>query len=464
MAIDLADTPAGIIDPAALSMAQQFAFLPEIEQEGWLASITDAEAHALEYDWEYWGRPAQQMPPGAWAFWLILAGRGWGKTRTGAEAVLQKAEALGAGGRIALVARTAGDVRDTMIEGESGIMNVAPPWFRPVYEPSKRRVTFSNDAMCICFTSEKPDALRGPQFHFAWCDEVAAWQYLKETWDNLMLGLRLGLNPQVVITTTPKPIGLLRDLIADVDTVATRGTTYENLANLSPRFRKAVLSRYEGTRLGRQELMAELLEQAEGALWRREWIQPIRVTPELAKQIRRIVVAIDPAATSKDSSDETGIVAVGITEGDIDTCRGIVLADESGRYTPDGWARKALALADRLKANGIIGEANNGGEMVEHTIKTVDRNAAFKMVWASKSKQARAEPVAAYYEQGRIDHAMHKDETGEWVSYTALEDEYCGWEPNTGAASPNRLDAAVWGFTELMVDPNEVTTQKVVGV
>jgi phage terminase large subunit-like protein len=461
MTVDLTNTTA-VIDPAALSMAQRLDLIPEAERDAWLASLTDAEAYGLEHSWDFWGRPDQHLPGGAWTFWLVMAGRGWGKTRTGAEAVNAKAEALGDGGRIALVARTAGDVRDTMVEGESGILACVQPDNRPNYEPSKRRVTWPNGCVGVCFSSEKPDALRGPQSHFAWCDELAAWKYLTETWDNLMLGLRLGLNPQVVITTTPKPVKVLRDLLKDEETIATRGTTYENLNNLSGRFRKTVLSRYEGTRLGRQELMAELLDQAEGALWAREWILPVRMTEELRKTIRRIVVAIDPSASK--GGDEAGVVVAGITGGDRDKCRGIILEDISGRMTPAGWAREAVSAYDRWQADLIIGEGNNGGEMVEHTIRTVSRNVSYKMLWASKSKQARAEPVAAFYEQGRIDHIMAKNEQGVEVSLVALEDEYCGWEPNTGAPSPNRLDAAVWGLTELMVQPAEIRGQKITGV
>mgnify|MGYP005813764459 FL=1 len=382
-----------------------------------------------------------------------MAGRGFGKTRTGAQWAIETAMKRGRGGRIALVSRTPGDVRDIMIEGESGILEKSPPGFRPHYEPSKRRLTWPNGCIATTYSSFKPDQLRGAQQTDAWFDELAAWYYLQDAWDMAQFGTRLGDDPRICITTTPKPLKLLREIIGRHDTVLTTGSTYDNLHNLAPTFRDAILARYEGTSLGRQEIYAELLDEIEGALWKRAWIikrdAPQNDNGDLALQ--RIVIAIDPATTSKATSDETGIVAVGVDFNE----HGHVLADVSARYTPDGWARAALGLYNDFNADRIVAESNQGGEMVSHTIRTIDRNAAIKLVHASRSKQARAEPVAALYEQGRITHTD---------SFDALEGELVSWSPDMGDASPNRLDALVWGFTELFLLRGHVAQRKLTGV
>jgi phage terminase large subunit-like protein len=362
-------------------------------------------------------------------------GRGAGKTRSGAEWIRQRVEA-GLSKRIALVAQTPADVRDVMVEGESGLLKISPSWNMPLYEPSKRRLTWPNGAFALAFSSYEPDRLRGPQFDTAWCDELASWHYSRETWDNLMFTMRLGEEPKVAVTTTPKPIRLLRDLIDRPDCVVTRGSTYDNIQNLPPQFFQAILNRYEGTSLGRQEIYADILEEAEGALWDRDWLDRFRVR-HIPEGLQRIVIAIDPAVTSHEQSDETGIIAVGLGEHE----NIYVLEDWSGRYSPNGWASAAISLYDKLDADLIVGEVNNGGDMVEYTLRTVDSAIPYKAVHASRGKQARAEPVAALYEQGKGHHVG---------TFGELEDQLCTWEPLSSDKSPDRMDALVWAVSELV--------------
>lgn len=335
-----------------------------------------------------------------------------------------------AGCRIAIVGRTAADVRDVMIEGESGVLRINP---EINYEPSKRRLTWPNGSTATTFTADKPDQLRGPQHHFAWCDELATWRY-PETWDMLMLGLRLGQKPRALVTTTPRPIPIIRDLVErdGQDVAVVRGTTYENLDNLAPTFKSQILRKYEGTRLGRQELEAALLEDVPGALWTRRMLDDLRRD---APPFKRVVVAVDPAVTAEEGSDETGIIVCGKGEDD----KGYVIEDLSGRYTPNEWARQ-VANAYRIHgANTVIAEVNNGGDLVERNIKSADRSISVTQVRAARGKYTRAEPIAAYYEQKRIYHAG---------SFPELEDQMCTWVP--GDKSPDRVDALVWGMTELM--------------
>ena len=379
-------------------------------------------------------------PPGDWRVWLLLAGRGFGKTRSGAEFVRARIAARAAR-RIALVAPTEADARDVMVEGESGLLAIAPPDYRPVYEPSKRRVTWPNGAIATLFSAEEPERLRGPQHDLAWCDELAAWRY-PQTWDMLMFGLRLGEDPRAVVTTTPRPNQLIRALLADPKVVVTRGRTVENRAHLAPAFLAQIVRRYEGTRLGRQELDAELLEDAPGALWRRGVIEASRVAAPPA--LARVVVAIDPAAASHKDADETGIIVAGR---DADG-GGYVLADASGRYAPAEWARAAIAAYAAHRADRVVAEVNNGGEMVEATLRMVDPNVPFAAVRAARGKAARAEPVAALYEQGRVRHLG---------AFPQLEDQMCAFtadfDPDAAGYSPDRVDALVWALTELIVQP-----------
>jgi phage terminase large subunit-like protein len=388
------------------------------------------------HDWPCWARPNQLPPSTDWSFWMLLAGRGFGKTRSGAEWIVSQHKKVG---RIALVAPTAGDARDVMVDGESGILSIAPPWDKPMFTPSRRRVMWQNGCIATLYSADEPERLRGPQHEAAWCDELGSWRY-PDAWDMLMFGLRLGEKPQVVITTTPRPTKLIRDLIDNPECVVTRGSTYENRENLAPAFFTQIVRKYEGTRLGRQELEAEVLEDTPGALWSHKMIDAARHT-RLPEQ-QRIVVAIDPAVTSGEDADETGIVVAG-KAGD----QGYVLADYSGRYTPREWAQRAIAAYQEFDADRIVAEVNNGGEMVEATVRMVDPDVPFTAVRASRGKVVRAEPVAALYEQARIHHVG---------AFPALEDQMCAFTTDFDRAaagySPDRVDALVWALTELMVE------------
>jgi phage terminase large subunit-like protein len=420
--------------------ASSLASLPEPLRNKLVRSLTPEQALKIKYDWPYRARPGQLPPPGEWRVWLLLAGRGFGKTRTGAEFVRARVGARTAR-RIALVAPTAADARDVMVEGESGLLAIAPPADRPLYEPSKRRLTWSNGAIATTYSADEPERLRGPQHDFAWCDELAAWRY-PEAWDMLMFGLRLGDDPRAVVTTTPRPTKLIRALIADPKVMMTRGATAENRANLAPAFLDQIVRRYEGTRLGRQELDAELLDDMPGGLWQRGIIEATRTST--VPKFSRVVVAIDPAVSASEHADETGIIAAGRDSNG----HGYVLADASGRYAPAEWARVAIAAYGARQADRIVAEINNGGDMVEATLRMIDPNVPFNAVRAARGKVARAEPVAALYEQGRIHHIG---------TFAQLEDQMCSFtsdfDRTTAGYSPDRVDALVWAFTELLVEP-----------
>ncbi|WP_292519251.1 terminase family protein [Mesorhizobium sp.] len=426
-----------------------------------LASLTDDECESLIHDWRFLARPNQIAPDGEWQNWLVLAGRGFGKTRCGAEWAREQVKA--GASRLGLIAPTASDARDVMVEGESGILAVCwagdktiggDPLGRPSYEPSKRRLTWANGAIATLFSAEEPERLRGPQHDVLWCDELAAWKYLRETWDMAMFGLRLGDRPRTCITTTPKPLPLIKEIAKDARTVITKGSTFDNAGNLAPTFLQAIRDKYEGTRLGRQELNAEILDDLPGALWTRDEIDKHRVSafPDL----RRVVVAVDPSGTKgqSDDGDEIGIVVAG--KG-IDG-RAYVLADRTCKLSPDGWGRRAVdayygrwsQTPDKVKADRIVAERNFGGAMVEHVIKTIEPTVPYKEVTASRGKVARAEPVAALYEQGRVSHVGSMPE---------LEDQMCLIAPEgyVGEGSPDRADALVWALTELMLDGTTFT-------
>jgi phage terminase large subunit-like protein len=425
-----------VISPAPenVSLAEYISSLNENEQRQILSELTEQEADELERTWEFWARPNQLAPDGDWRVWLLLAGRGFGKTRSGAEYVRNRVES-GTCRRFALVAPTAADARDVIVEGESGIKAISPHDFYPTYEPSKRRLTWPNGAIATTYSADEPDRLRGPQHDGAWCDELASWRY-PEAWDMLMFGLRLGKDPRTVVTTTPKPTKLVKELIKDPATVITSGSTYENAANLAPTFLTRVVKKYEGTRLGRQELHAALLDDTPGALWTLLLIESarIRTTPDLI----RIVVAVDPAVTSEEDSDETGIIVAGIDA----QHHGYVIDDLSGRYSPQGWAERAVQAYHKYQADRIVAEVNNGGDMVEGTLRGIDKSVAYTGVHASRGKRVRAEPVSAFYERGEIHHVG---------VLAVLEDQLCTWVPGVSQASPDRLDALVWAFTELLL-------------
>ena len=384
-----------------------------------------------------WARPEQVEPAGEWDTWLILAGRGWGKTRTGAEWVRDIVRS-GRAGRIALVARTAADVRDVLIEGESGILAISPKGERPVWEPSRRRLTWANGAQATTYSAEEPDQLRGPQHDSAWADELAAWRY-PDAWDQLRFGLRLGDHPRVLVTTTPRPTKIIRDLMASPRTAITRGRTRDNRANLAPGVVAELERRYAGSRLGREELDGEVLDDSAGALWRWTWLDEARVSK--APDLRRIVIAVDPATTATDESDETGIIVAGIGfDG-----RGYIIEDLSGRYRPEEWAQIVARAFDRHKADVVIAEVNQGGDMVASVMRACGAaSLPVRTIHAKRGKVLRAEPVAVLYEQGRVSHVG---------ALAKLEDQLTTWDAATAKASPDRLDALVYAVTELMGAP-----------
>ncbi len=410
------------------------------------ARLTPADRKLLPFLWGIWARSDQLAPTGKWRIWLIMGGRGSGKTRSGAEWVRGMVEENRAK-RIALVAETSADARDVMVEeGPSAIMKISRPDFMPRYEPSKRRLTWPNGAVATTYSADEPNQLRGPQHDAAWADEIAVWKKQRETWDNLMFGLRLtgprGDSPRVVATTTPKNNDLILELaegrkdpdgnrIPRLDVRVTGASTYDNAANLDEGFFDEMRTRYEGTRVGRQELYAELLKDVEGALWSLANIDEHRARGDFEIECTRIVVGVDPPGSV---NTEAGIVGAGIgVDGDI-----YVLGDWSCKGLPDKWAGRSVGLYNELEANRIVAEKNFGGDMVKYTIRTVDDTVPIRVVTASRGKAIRAEPVAALYEQGRVHHLG---------SFAKLEDELTTWVP--GGKSPNRLDGLVWAISDL---------------
>ncbi len=363
-----------------------------------------------------------------------MAGRGFGKSRTGAELVRYWAES--GVERIAMIAPTAADCRDVMVEGPSGVLTGSPPWNRPEYTPSNRRLTWKNGSVATLFSADEPDRLNGPQFSRAWCDEIGVWRYARDAWDMLQMGLRMGAQPRQVVTTTPKVqnISLIKQIMNLPSTVTTTGSTFENRDNLSKSFIETILDRYENTRLGQQELYARILDDVPGALWMREDIEKHRVKKHV--NLTRIVVAIDPAVTNTEESDETGLIVAGKgVDG-----HGYVLSDNTLKASPKGWGQAAISLYDSFKADRIIAEVNNGGEMVEHVLRSIDLSVPYKAVHASRGKRVRAEPISAMYEQGKIHHVG---------IFPQLEDQMCSFTPDT-EESPDRVDALVWAMTDLM--------------
>ena len=386
-------------------------------------------------------RDKQKTPDGAWAAWLILAGRGWGKTRTGAEDVVSYA-IRNPDTITAVVAPTQGDLRRVCFAGPSGILSVVPDeclWQGRgnAYNSSVSELRLNNGSLIQGFAAMEPDRLRGPQYHRAWCDELAAWRY-PDAWDQLQFGLRLGKNPQTVVTTTPRPTVIIKSLLkrAGKDVVVTRGSTFENEDNLASTALATLKERYEGTRLGRQELYAEVLEDVDGALWSRAILEDNR-RPDYPEMVR-IIVAVDPSATKGATSDEVGMIVAGL--GKDNHC--YIFEDISGKMSPAETCVRAVNAYKLWGADRIVAEANNGGDWIEMGLRQIAPNIAYRKLHASRGKQARAEPVAALYEQRRVHHCD---------TFSIMEDEICSWEPNTGMPSPNRLDALVWAVTELML-------------
>lgn len=407
--------------------------------EGWIQRLTQAEAARLLADWSWWRRPDQCAPPGDWHVWLLMAGRGFGKTRTGAEWVRELAE-KNAGARIALVAASLHEARQVMVEGESGLLAIAAPKMRPVYESSLRRVTWPNGAVATLYSAAEPESLRGPEHMAAWCDEIAKWPQGENAWDNMMLTMRIGARPQVVATTTPRGVALVRRLMAEDGVVVTRGATGANRLNLSARWLATMERLYQGTRLGRQELSGEMLEDVEGALWSRAGMEAARVEPDVAAKPLRVVIGVDPPATSH--GDACGIVAAGLLRDG----RLAVLEDASvEKAAPAIWAQAVAAAAARWSAERIVAESNMGGEMVLAVLRQADVSLPVVPVRASVGKARRAEPVALAYERGQVVHAGR---------FMRLEDELCGLQTGGGYAgpgrSPDRADACVWALADLL--------------
>jgi predicted phage terminase large subunit-like protein len=390
----------------------------------------------LSNSWQDTARDAQVTPHGDWDLWLILAGRGWGKTRTGATDIafyaLTNPETI-----CAVVTPTFGDIKRVAFGGVSGLMSIIPKECLMKgrgqgYNSSSAEIRLYNGSKIMGFSATEPDRLRGPQFHRAWCDELASWQYA-DTFDQLMFGLRLGERPQCIVTTTPKPVPIIQNLIKRTNIVITKGNTFDNADNLAPSALRMLKEKYENTRLGRQELYAEVLDDVEGALWSPSMIEKTRV--KQIPEMQRVVVAIDPAVSNNEDSDETGIIVVGKGFDN----RYYILEDLSDRMSADTWANVAINAYYKHKCDRIIAEVNNGGDLVERLIRTVDKEVPYKKVHASRGKLVRAEPISALYEQEKVSHVG---------SFPKLEDQMCSYTLDS-KSSPDRLDALVWGLTEL---------------
>ena len=431
----------------------------------WLASATQAQVDefldglsenallALPWMFEFWALPHQLPPAGAWKTWVIMGGRGAGKTRAGSEWV--RAEVEGAGPadpgrsrRVALVGETVDQVIAVMIEGQSGILACSPPDRRPEWQATRKQLVWPNGAIAQVFSAHEPNSLRGPQFDAAWVDELAKWPKAEQAWDQLQFALRLGENPRQVVTTTPQNVGVLKGILKNPSTVMTHAPTEANRAYLAASFLQEVRARYAGTTKGAQELDGLLIEDAEGALWTTAMIEAGRISE--APRLQRIVVAVDPPVTGHGKSDECGIVVVGaITEGPTQNWQAVVLADCSVKgASPDQWARAAIAAMERFGADRLVAEVNQGGDLVEKVIRQVDPLVPYRAVRASKGKSARAEPVSALYEQGRVSHVR---------GLAALEAQMLQMTPHgyVGKGSPDRVDALVWALTDLIVEPAE---------
>lgn len=438
------------------SQAEELAALDKDERREVLGVLSEEEAEALEHDWRFWARPKQLAPGGDWGTWVLRAGRGFGKTRAGAGWVHERAEAE-PGRWMALVAKTPADARDYMVEGPGGLLKHAPIWCRnaegspwPNYEPSKRRVTWPNGSWATIYSSEEPDQLRGFSGDTAWLDEFAKWSNPRECWDNLMYGMREASadRPRVCITTTPRPVEVLKDIERKESSRVVVGSSYENRSNLDPSWFEETLADYEGTTLGRQEIHAEIIQAYEGALVsERLWIRRTDRDPDdLLSSLSRVAVGVDPAGWSSRESDETGIVVAGIEGGNEPHL--YVLDDRSGRRTAKGWAEEAVAAYKRWRADAIVGETNYGGEMVIENIRSVDGSANVVRTDASRGKRVRAEPLGSRYEQRRVLHVRE---------FQKLEDQLCTWDPSDRSAdSPDRVDALVWAFKWLTETPKKV--------
>jgi phage terminase large subunit-like protein len=400
-----------------------------------------------QYQWLKQARPEQLPPPGNWQTWLILAGRGFGKTRTGAETIRTWVQ-QGTAQHIALISSSINEARAVMVEGASGLLTIHPPHNRPTYITAKHQLIWPNGARATLYGGASPERLRGPQFDTAWIDELAKFKRAEDLWQQLQLGLRLGHHPRCIITTTPRPIKLLQELVNDPTVYVTRGTTFDNRANLAPNFLTQMERQFSHTRLGAQELYAEILSEHPGALWQRDLICYQNCCPN---QLSRIVIAIDPATTHHHHSDETGIVVIGInTDHQI-----YVLDDLSGRYSPHDWGQRIVKAYWDYKADRVVAETNKGGDLVERMVRTIDPTISYKEVRATRGKYIRAEPIAALYEQKRVFHVR---------PFRELEHQMCHYIPGETTKSPDRMDALVWGITELILESERRPILKVWGI
>lgn len=432
--------------------AQTLRELPKEKVAQVFQELGPKKTEELKHDWNFWARDEQLEPDGDWNTWFVNAGRGFGKTRAGVEWVRDQVK-RGAK-RIAAVAATNSDIERVMVKGESGFLSVCWEGDKtvqgkkmgyPEWSPTKRTLSWANGAQVQFFSAEEPERLRGPQFEIAWCDELAAWNKDIDTWSMLQFCMRLGKHPRIMVTTTPKPTKLVRQILKDGNTHVTTGSTFDNSANLAKTYLKAVKDQYEGTRLGRQELYAEVLEEAEGALWSTEMLDKASVKHEDVPHLNRIVVALDPAVTSNAESDMTGIVVAGIDVNGV----AYVLGDYTERLSPQGWASKAIQLYHQYQADRIVAEVNQGGDMVKQTLHGEDETIPFKAVRASRGKFARAEPISALYERGIVKHVANPPDGS---SLNELETQMRTWEPLGSIGSPDRLDALVWAITDLSLN------------
>lgn len=433
------------------SGARSIAYAAVKEQETFLNELEGGEQLALPFLFDFWAMAHQIPPEGDWRSWVIMGGRGAGKTRAGAEWVRSMVEGPrpmdpGRCSRLALVGETVDQVREVMIFGDSGILACSPPDRRPDWESTRKRLVWPNGAVAYAHSAHSPEGLRGPQFDGAWVDEIAKWRKAAETWDQLQFALRLGSDPRVCVTTTPRNVTVLKNLLETSSTVVTHAPTEANAANLAPSFLEEVRARYDGTRLGRQELDGLMLVDVEGALWTSKMLEQARALE--VPQFDRIVVADDPSVTSGKASDECGIVVVGFKSAQRrEEWRACVLADRTVQgASPAGWAKAAVAAMREFGADRMVAEINQGGEMVEHVVRQVDPFVPFRGVHASRGKVTRAEPAAALYEQGRVAHSESLD---------ALEDQMTQMTTTgyQGSGSPDRVDALVWALWDLMIEP-----------
>jgi phage terminase large subunit-like protein len=433
--------------------AQSLREMPDAEVQEALSKMSKNQIEALQKEYTFWARPEQIEPEGDHNVWFLNCGRGFGKTWTGAQWVREKVKE--GHKRIACVASTNSDIERVMVKGESGFLALCSKYDKtyknkemgfPEWSPTKRTLTWANGAKVEFYSAEEPERLRGPQFSAAWCDELAAWNKDISTWDMLQFCLRLGKHPKVCVTTTPKSTKLVRKLLKDPKTCVTVGSTFDNAANLADTYLTAVKEQYEGTRLGRQELYAEVLEENEGALWTLEVLDACQIDRKDLPDLTRVVVSVDPAVTSNAESDMTGIVVAGV---DVNG-KGYILGDYTDKLTPQGWAAKAIELYHKFEADRIVAEVNQGGDLVKHTIHGEDETVPLKMVRASRGKYARAEPVSALYERGLVHHVSDTDDPE--ASLNELQVQLTTWEPLGSIGSPDRLDALVWALTELMLN------------